>query len=158
MGDLGFDVKSPRLLADERTGLPRLHPDVRGMLDWLVETCAREQLARPVVTCFGRTRAEQEAIYLPTYLQTLPTRELALQHARARFSWHCVPKDASGELGFCRAMDLRYWVWTDQARAHLLEEARRRWPNAELLDHAVPGGSRHLHFGLPAPLRPVDWL
>ena len=163
-----FDAKAPALLFDQVKGLPRLHPDVQTMLDWLVEVCAAEKLSRPFVTCFGRSRDDQEAIYLPNYLQALAadgvgddaaSRELARQRARNRFSWHCIPRSAEGELGFCRAMDLRYWVWSDKARAHLIEEARKKWPKAELLDHAVPGGSRHLHFGLPDPNgKPADWL
>lgn len=169
MSLLPFDVKYPALLEDPVRGFQATHPDLRGMLNWLCHLCETEKLARPLVTCFGRTRDEQEEIYLPSALQALQQAglddnplnvERARDDARARFSWHCVPKAPDGSAGQVRAMDLRYSVWSDEARHMLLDEARKVYPRAELLDHAVPGGSRHLHFGIPQALgvRPADWL
>ena len=162
-----FDVKYTSLYFDQVKGYPCAHPELRGMLEWLCGLCEREKLARPLITCFGRTRDDQEAIYVPGMLQSLEhegmakdAHAVALAHAaaRARFTWHAIPR-LGPNLGFCRAMDLRYSVWTDQAREALLHEARVKFPHAELLDHAVAGGGRHLHFGLPDPAgKPPDWL
>ena len=154
-----FDAKHPELYTDTVRGYPGTHVDLRAMLDWLVEYCRAQQLIAPFVTCFGRTRAEMEEIYLPLYLQEYGSEALARARARSRFSWHCIPKLTGGRPGLCRAMDLRYSVWTDGARARILAAAREKWPHAELLDHSVPGGGRHLHMALPDPAgKPADWL
>lgn len=157
-------MKAPGLLDNPVTGYARLHPELRAMLQYVCGVCEQLGYHRPLVTCFGRTRDEMEQIYLPTYLQDGHPESVARDLARGRFSWHCVPIDERGELGFFRAFDLRDhgkdWEYSDRDCVTIAEAVRERYVHVklELLDHAVAGNARHFHFAYPDPAgKPADW-
>lgn len=158
-----FDVKKPELLIDPIHGAGLLVPAVRGMLEWQCEMARIFKWPRFMVTCFGRTRIDQEREYTPTYLKELlkigwpdtpETRLEAARRAHDRFSWHCValPKREVS------AYDLRSGTHSAEQRAKLMKITRVQYPTAEILHHAVEGGGFHFHFSLPDKHRPTDWL
>lgn len=154
MSVLRFDVKHPALIDHPVTGFTNLHPDAKGLLDFVCDTCQEHHYQRPLVTQFGRTRDDMEAIYFATYSKD-HAPEIARDLARSRFSWHCVAKP----LGMVRAFDLRDWIYSDLERAQILSAVKLKYGNAvECEDHAVPGGARHFHFAFKDPAgKPADW-
>lgn len=160
-----FDVKTQDLLHNKVKGYAQLHPDCKEMLEFICEVSRDQWHIRPMVTDFGRTRCDQEAIYLPVYLQSLQhqgllvadpvAREQAEDLARDRFSWHVI----DSATGFFRAFDLRDWIYIPAQRIEIMRQVRLKYPTAEVLDHRVQGGGQHFHFGLPDPLgRPHNWV
>lgn len=158
-----FEVKAPELLADMVTGFARLHPDALEILEFVCEVSWSRWQIRPVVTCFGRTHADQEDIYYPVYLQSLEhqgvtdaiAKQQARELARNRFSWHCVDSGTA----FFRAFDVRDWLYLPTQRLELVQATAERFPKAEIMDHAIQGGARHFHFGAPDPDgKPERWL
>lgn len=161
---LPFDVKTQDLIADAVKGYGQLHPDAKELLELVCEVSRDQWNIRPVITEFGRTRCDQEAIYLPVYLQSLEhqgmlsdivARGQAEDLARGRFSWHCI----DSATGMFRAFDLRDWVYIPAQKLELMQRVREKYPTAEILDHKVQGGGAHFHFGLPDPLgKPRNWV
>lgn len=163
MSILPFDVKVAALLDDPIKGIKGMHPESRAMLEWICALCLRRSWARPVVTCVGRTKDDQEELYATQYTQELRHQgwnpkdadSQGRDMARRRFSWHCMSTDEKAS----RAFDLRDWIYTDDARHRLVAAVKDAFPKAEVLDHAIPGGVRHLHFAIPNPAgKPLDWL
>lgn len=162
-----FDVKHGSLLSDPVRGVQNMHPKTKELLEWLCGLCVKYGWAKPLVTDMGRTRSDMEALYLPGLLQELdhegdvdPDSVLvAREKARSRFSWHTVPL-VGGTPGPFRAFDLRDWVWSDDTRKAIIDEVRKKYGMAaEVLDHAIPGGARHLHMAIRDPKgKYADWL
>lgn len=154
---MDFDVKHESMLTDPVRGYPRLSRDAQEILAFICELSKMRDLRRPVVTEFGRTRDDQEEVYFQTYRQDLPAQfsdDYVRNLARRRFSWHCI---GLPHREFC-AFDLRDSIYTQAERESLIVDVRARFPKAEILDHKVVGGARHLHFGAPLPQRPNDWI
>jgi hypothetical protein len=167
---LPFDVKETSLLDDPIRGVIRLHPDSRGLLEEICAFAAMSKWPRPMVTCFGRTRDDQEAIYLPTFLQQLSHRGVsdsialstAKMAARNRFSWHCIARDPDTfSDGYFRAFDLRATNFLEGQRIAIMDEMHRRHgTKIECLAHKVVGGAFHWHLAFKDPTGkiPRDWL
>lgn len=169
-----FDVKHPGMLTDQVKGFPALHPDAFEMLEFICEFSWKYWRIRPVVTEFGRTKAEMEAMYLETYLQPLRHEGLGNDYihvqqahafARNRKSWHVI--DVAD--GTFRAFDLRDWIYKPAQRSDIIAAVKKKfgeYPHAEALEHEVPGGhgpgesaGMHFHFARPNPLGfPVAWV